>query len=129
MKILLRDQVLYFVLYVQIPPGFSSHPTSAHVYSTQTYSVLSCSLASTLVYYYADAEMGAALSFTNATLPSLLGARMLLNLKAAGEATRVRVMPSEAEHPKSRQLRRGGSHLRSRSKAGTEGDISEIRFA
>lgn len=39
------------------------------------------------MYYFDDAQTGATLSFTNATLPSLLGARILLNLRAAGEST------------------------------------------
>lgn len=52
-------------------------------------------MASILVYYLDLKQMGAVVSFTTAALPSLLGVRMLLNMKEASESTGSMVIISD----------------------------------
>ena len=82
MNVFLYDQIFYFIMFVSYMYYSSFDDTDGTLYR-----ILCCSLATVLAYCYDDAQMGAFLSFTNATLPSLLGARILLNLRAVGEST------------------------------------------
>lgn len=81
-------------------------------------------MASILMYYFDLTQMGGLNSFTYVALPSLLGVRMLLNMRAAGEATRVMVSTSAIVPTKIPS----GYGLDNRDGPGGR-ELSEIRFA
>lgn len=93
MNVILYDQIFYFIMFVtskahdsvSYPPG--PHPKT-NTSKSSLYRILCCSFMTILAYYFDEAQLGAFISFTNATIPSLLGSHILFNLRAkAGKAT------------------------------------------